>query len=115
MTDTNNLLLQESTGPSPAVHFQARAKRIIDTSRGDEILNDPNYRPGRFVDWLVHEVFAVRTDAGLSEVLNVRPETFSNIRHRRKPIGPTMLIRVHDITGLPISELRRIAGLKHTT
>jgi plasmid maintenance system antidote protein VapI len=48
----------------------------------------------------------LRSDAALSRALEVPPPVISKLRHDRLRIGPTMLIRMHEVTGLPIRELK---------
>jgi antitoxin HigA-1 len=54
----------------------------------------------------VIETLALRNDADLSRALEVAPPLISKLRHRRLPVGPTMLIRMHEETGLSIRELK---------
>lgn len=43
--------------------------------------------------------------------MDVAPPVISKIKTRKMPVGPTFLIRLHDLTGMPINELRRQMGV----
>jgi antitoxin HigA-1 len=49
----------------------------------------------------------LKNDAALSRVLEVAPPVISKFRHGRLPVGPSMLIRMHEATGLNIRDLKR--------
>lgn len=48
----------------------------------------------------------LRNDAALSRALEVAPPVISKLRHGRLHVGPTLLIRMHEETGLSIRELK---------
>ena len=52
----------------------------------------------------------LKNDAALARILKVAPPVISKIRHRRLPVGASMLIRMHEITDLTIRELRDLMG-----
>jgi plasmid maintenance system antidote protein VapI len=52
----------------------------------------------------------LKNDAALSRALEVAPPVISKIRHRRLPVGASMLIRMHEVTELSIRDLRRMMG-----
>lgn len=47
-----------------------------------------------------------KNDAALCRLLDVAPPVVSKIRHYRMAIGPTLLIRMHEQTGMSIVELK---------
>ncbi|MBI1890379.1 MAG: hypothetical protein HYS18_07030 [Burkholderiales bacterium] len=55
-----------------------------------------------------------QNDAALSRKLEVAPPVISKIRHRRLPIGASLLIRMHEVTGMSIRELRDLMGDRRT-
>lgn len=59
---------------------------------------------GRFLDAL-SVYMRVANDAELCRQLEVLPSLISKIRHGRG-VGVLLLIRIHEVTGLPISRLR---------
>jgi hypothetical protein len=52
----------------------------------------------------------LKNDAALSRALEVAPPVISKIRHRRLPVGASLLIRMHEVTNLSIDELRALMG-----
>ena len=52
----------------------------------------------------------LKNDAALARVLEVGPPILSKIRHRRLPVGASMLIRMHEVTDLSIEDLRLLMG-----
>lgn len=52
----------------------------------------------------------LKNDAALSRALEVAPPVISKIRHRRIPVGASLLIRMHEVTNLSIKELRSLMG-----
>lgn len=53
---------------------------------------------------------ALKNDAALSRFLEVAPPVISKIRHHRLPVGASMLIRMHEVSGMPIRDLRDLMG-----
>jgi hypothetical protein len=52
----------------------------------------------------------LKNDAALARALEVAPPLISKIRHRRLPVGASLLIRMHEVTALPVRELRQLMG-----
>lgn len=73
------------------------------------IRNPGDYDPNHFIDQLAVRLRA-KNDAALCRLLGVEPPLVSKIRHKRLPIGAPLLIRVHEVTGLAIDDLRRLMG-----
>jgi len=67
------------------------------------------YDPNRLLDTLIDKL-QLKNDAALSRALSVAPPLISKIRHQRLPVGASMLIRMHEATGLSITELRALMG-----
>lgn len=72
------------------------------------------YDPNRLMDAL-KDMLHLDSDSALSEVLEVPPLLISHIRYRNYPVAPSVLIRMHDITHMPIQELRDIMGDRRKT
>lgn len=70
-----------------------------------EIVYDPN----NLLDALI-EKLKLKNDAALSRALEVAPPVVSKIRHRRLPVTAAVLIRMHEVTGLSIADLRMLMG-----
>ncbi len=70
----------------------------------------PNaYDPDRLLESLIGRL-KLKNDAALSRALEVAPPVISKIRHRRLPVGASLLIRMHEVTDLSIEELRGLMG-----
>ena len=67
------------------------------------------YDPNHFIDQLAMRLRA-KNDAALCRMLGVEPPLVSKIRHRRLAVGAPLLIRVHEVTGLAIADLRQLLG-----
>ena len=73
------------------------------------LLANETYNPNNLLDALI-ERMNLKNDAALSRVLEVQPPVISKIRHRRLPVGASLLIRMHEESGLSIKELRELMG-----
>ncbi|NEX60216.1 helix-turn-helix domain-containing protein [Noviherbaspirillum sp. 17J57-3] len=67
------------------------------------------YDPNRLLDY-VKKRFNLKNDAALCRVLRVTAPVISKIRHGRLPVGAALLINIHEMTDLPVRELRDIMG-----
>src|SRR5579872_5161296 len=67
------------------------------------------YDPNNLLDALI-EKLALKNDAALSRALEVAPPVISKVRHRRLPVGASLLIRMHEESGLNVKELRALMG-----
>src|SRR3954453_19812872 len=68
-----------------------------------------SYNPNHLLDFLL-EKMNLKNDAALSRKLEVAPPVISKIRHRRLPVGGSMLIRMHEVTTMSVRELRDLMG-----
>ncbi|MBC3874883.1 hypothetical protein [Undibacterium flavidum] len=71
--------------------------------------DDFKYDPSNLLDALI-KILCIKNDAALSRVLEVAPPVISKIRHKNLPIGPNLLIRMHEESGLSIREIRALMG-----
>lgn len=71
------------------------------------------YDPDNLLNTLIQKL-AIKNDAALSRALEVAPPVISKIRHRRLPVGASLLIRMHEVANLSISELRALMGDRRT-
>ncbi len=78
-----------------------------------ELIDQTTYDPNRLLDTLL-EKMNLKNDAALSRMLEVAPPVISKIRHRRLPIGASLLIRMHETTGMSIRDLRDLMGDRRT-
>jgi hypothetical protein len=86
-------------------------EREDDDMTDHDLFSQPTYDPNRLLDTLL-ERLKLKNDAALSRLLDVAPPVISKIRHGRLPVGASMLIRMHEETGLSIRELRDLMGDK---
>ena len=76
-------------------------------------LHDEAYDPDNLLNSLIKKL-AIKNDAALSRALEVAPPVISKIRHRRLPIGASLLIRMREVANLSIAELRALMGDRRT-
>ncbi|WP_194713054.1 hypothetical protein [Noviherbaspirillum soli] len=69
----------------------------------------PGYDPDRLLDAML-EKLQLKNDAALCRALEVAPPVISKIRHRRLPVGASLLIRMHEVTDMSVAQLREILG-----
>jgi plasmid maintenance system antidote protein VapI len=67
------------------------------------------YDPNHLLATLI-EKLNLKNDAALSRALEVAPPVISKIRHRRLPVGASLLIRMHEVCDLSIKDLRELMG-----
>jgi len=67
------------------------------------------YDPNNLLESLI-EKLNLKNDAALSRALEVAPPLISKIRHRRLPVGASLLIRMHEVSNLSIKDLRELMG-----
>jgi len=67
------------------------------------------YDPNHLLDAMLDKL-KLKNDAALSRALEVAPPVISKIRHRRLPVGASMLIRMHEVSDLSVAELRDLLG-----
>jgi hypothetical protein len=80
-----------------------------DTAETNSFTDNVNYDPNHLLDALIEKLH-LKNDAALSRALEVAPPVISKIRHRRLPVGASLLIRMHEVSELSIRELRELMG-----
>jgi hypothetical protein len=78
---------------------------MTSTKLADQAAYDPNH----LLDSLIQKL-SLKNDAALSRALEVAPPVISKIRHRRLPVGASLLIRMHEVSDLSIQDLRALMG-----
>jgi hypothetical protein len=78
-------------------------------NRIDQMKFNSEYNPNQLLN-IVRANLRVKNDAALSRKLEVGPPVISKVRHGRLPVGAALLIRIHEVTGLGIDELRGMLG-----
>lgn len=74
-----------------------------------ELKDQPTYDPNSLLDALLTRL-RLKNDAALSRALEVAPPVISKIRHKKLPVGASMLIRMHEVSDMSIRELRELMG-----
>lgn len=83
--------------------------QLGNTMNSTRLADQVNYDPNNLLDALI-EKLNLKNDAALSRALEVAPPVISKIRHRRLPVGASLLIRMHEVSDLSIKELRILMG-----
>lgn len=65
---------------------------------------DQHYDPARLLDALLRQM-QLRSDAALARALEIMPPVLSKIRHRKMPVGASILVRMHIVSELSVREL----------
>jgi hypothetical protein len=79
------------------------------TVASNRLADQVNYDPNNLLDALIQKL-GLKNDAALSRALEVAPPVISKIRHRRLPVGASLLIRMHEVSDLSIKDLRILMG-----
>lgn len=66
-------------------------------------------RNNQMLDRVSH-LLQLKNDAALSRALDVAPPVVSKVRHGRLDIGDTLVIRIHELTGLTVREIKTALG-----
>jgi plasmid maintenance system antidote protein VapI len=74
-----------------------------------QLMNQPDYDPNLLLDALIKKL-SLKNDAALSRILEVAPPVISKIRHKRLPVGASLMIRMHEVSDITIRELRSMMG-----
>lgn len=56
------------------------------------------------------DVLDLKNDAALARFAKIAPPHLSKVRHGRLAVTATLLVRLHDVTGFSINELRAFAA-----
>jgi transcriptional regulator with XRE-family HTH domain len=70
---------------------------------------DKKYSPNYLPDFVIARL-DLKNDAALARKLGITPPALSRIRHGKFPIGATLLIAMHEETGMKVRELRSLMG-----
>ncbi|MES2831636.1 MAG: hypothetical protein V4695_06565 [Pseudomonadota bacterium] len=79
------------------------------SSTRPKLSDESSYDPNNLLDQLIQKL-DLKNDAALARALEVAAPVISKIRHRRLPVGASMLIRMHEISEISISDLRNLMG-----
>jgi hypothetical protein len=76
----------------------------------DAVTGAANCNHGPMLDALMVSL-KVTTDAALSRKLMVPPPVISKLRNNKIGVSAGLLVRIHDVTGMPINKVRTMLGL----
>lgn len=68
-----------------------------------------NIEPAKLLDHIMAK-FHLKNDAALANFLQIKPPIISKIRNRHYGMSADLLIRIHDLTDIPVRALRNIMG-----
>lgn len=74
------------------------------------LLKSEHYQPAELLDKVI-KFAQLKNDAALARALEVAAPVISKARNKHLPIGPSMLIRMHELTDLSIAELKLAGGI----
>lgn len=69
-------------------------------------LQNPKYDPNAFIDWLITDVYQVKNDSALSQAMGIAPPVLSKIRHRKLAVGCSMLVKIHEKSGMCTQDIK---------
>ena len=71
------------------------------------MLKHTGVEANRLLDAVIN-ILKLKNDAALSRAIGVAPPVVSRIRHGKLTVGHMMIARIHEATGLPVSDLRML-------
>jgi hypothetical protein len=77
-------------------NYQLMTTQLNHTMNSTRLADQVAYDPNNLLDALI-EKLSLKNDAALSRALEVAPPVISKIRHRRLPVGASLLIRMQDL------------------
>jgi plasmid maintenance system antidote protein VapI len=73
-----------------------------------------DFDPGRLLD-VIKLRFGFQTDTELAKLLHMTSPQISRIRSNALPLSGNALIRIHEVSGLSIFELKKLCGDRRAT
>ena len=73
---------------------------IVATERSNQLLD------------LVIQTAQLKNDSALARELRVHTAVISNIRHGLQNVGPALIVRIHDLTEMPVRDIKASLGLR---
>ena len=70
---------------------------------------DVNYDPNNLINSIM-TILNLKSDAALARRLAIAPPVICKIRSFNLGVGPSLLINLHEETGLSIKDLRKLMG-----
>jgi hypothetical protein len=103
-----DLANDDSSVPDPVPTIQAPKKPLRRTAvtRSSTV---PSTQAPRLLDTL-RKKLQLKSDAELARLLDLTTSLTSRIRNGHLPVGASVLLRMHEISGLSIAELKSLLG-----
>lgn len=76
---------------------------------GRVLLKQKSYTPNKLLNTVAAKL-GITDDAVLCQEIGVHRTTISNIRNRRMAVSSALIVRMHEVTGMSIRELRQEMG-----
>jgi plasmid maintenance system antidote protein VapI len=73
-------------------------------------INHPTYNPAHMLDVVISNQ-NLKNDAALARALKVAAPVISKVRNNVLPVGSTLLVRLHEATGMTTKEIKALAGI----
>ncbi|WP_240943841.1 hypothetical protein [Janthinobacterium lividum] len=89
--------------------LQLPPPRVTGLRNHPPTLEANRFRSADLLDVLI-DFLGLKNDAALGRELQVSPPILSKIRHGALPVSAAILIRMHEVSGLSIFELRACMG-----
>lgn len=70
-----------------------------------------DYNPSRLLDAMI-DILRIKNDAALARTLKVSAPNLSKIRHGRIGLSPGVLIKMNEVSGVSIQQLKYLLGSK---
>lgn len=70
---------------------------------------DFQYMPSRLFD-VICQTRGLKTDVELAALLGVGSAQICKVKHRVQPLSGQLLLRIHEVTGMEIGELKGLMG-----
>ena len=67
------------------------------------------YDPNALLDSL-KDLMKLKNDAALSIALDIQPPVLSKIRHYRMPVSGAVLLRMHEVSNVSVTDLQAMMG-----
>lgn len=67
------------------------------------------FDPAHMLDHLRYRL-RLKNDASLCRLLDITPPLLSKIRNRKRSVCPGLIIRIHEVTGIHVHDLRVMMG-----
>lgn len=67
------------------------------------------YNPSGLLDEAIR-ILGLKNDAALCRALDVQQPHISKVRNQRSQVGPALILKLHEIAGMPVPTIRQYIG-----